>query len=89
MSALPDASPLPPGVNLSSRTIVVDLVYGRSTPLLRAASAAGCASMDGLEMLVQQGAESFRLWNGVEPDVEAMRAACRRALEESNTCSGF
>jgi shikimate dehydrogenase len=86
MSDFPDATPLPSGVHLSSTTVVVDLVYGRSTPLLRAASSAGCVSMDGLEMLVQQGAESFRLWNGVEPDVETMRAACLRALEGVITC---
>jgi shikimate 5-dehydrogenase len=31
-------------------------------------------------MLVNQGAESFRSWTGVEPDVDVMRAAARRAL---------
>jgi shikimate dehydrogenase len=32
-------------------------------------------------MLVRQGAESFRLWTGIDPDLEVMRAACRQELE--------
>jgi len=31
-------------------------------------------------MLVHQGAESFRLWTGLEPPVEAMFAAARATL---------
>jgi shikimate dehydrogenase len=57
---------------------VVDLAYradGRPTALVAAARAAGCEVVDGLEALVRQGAASFRLWTGVEPPVEAMRAA--------------
>jgi shikimate dehydrogenase len=58
---------------------VVDLAYspdGRPTALVAAAREAGCrVVVDGLEALVRQGAASFRLWTGVEPPVEAMRAA--------------
>jgi shikimate dehydrogenase len=58
---------------------VVDLAYspdGRPTALVAAAREAGCRLvLDGLEALVRQGAASFRLWTGVEPPVEAMRAA--------------
>jgi len=58
---------------------VVDLAYsadGRPTALVVAAREAGCRLVvDGLEALVRQGAASFRLWTGVEPPVEAMRAA--------------
>jgi shikimate dehydrogenase len=58
---------------------VVDLAYlpdGRPTALVAAARAAGCrVVVDGLEALVRQGAASFRLWTGVEPPVESMRAA--------------
>jgi shikimate dehydrogenase len=58
---------------------VVDLAYspdGRPTALVAAAREAGCRLVvDGLEALVRQGAASFRLWTGVEPPVEAMRAA--------------
>jgi shikimate dehydrogenase len=55
---------------------VVDLAYGpQETALVAAARAAGCAVVDGREALVRQGAASFRLWTGLEPPVEVMRAA--------------
>jgi shikimate dehydrogenase len=57
---------------------VVDLAYGpEETALVAAARAAGCEVVDGLEALVRQGAASFRLWTGLEPPVDAMRAAIR------------
>jgi shikimate dehydrogenase len=60
---------------------VVDLAYlpdGRSTALVAAARAAGCAVVvDGLEVLVRQGAASFERWTGVAAPVEIMRAALR------------
>jgi shikimate dehydrogenase len=58
---------------------VVDLVYGdRPSPLLEAAAASGATVVDGLEVLVRQGALSLRIWTGREPSLEAMRAAARR-----------
>jgi shikimate 5-dehydrogenase len=55
---------------------VVDLAYGDGeTALVAAARAAGCTVIDGREALVRQGAASFRLWIGLEPPVEVMRAA--------------
>jgi shikimate 5-dehydrogenase len=55
---------------------VVDLAYGQGeTALVTAALALGCTVIDGREALVRQGAASFRLWTGLEPPVEAMRAA--------------
>jgi shikimate dehydrogenase len=57
---------------------VVDLAYGpEETALVAAARAAGCEVVDGLEALVRQGAAAFRLWTGLEPPLEAMRAAVR------------
>jgi shikimate dehydrogenase len=59
---------------------VVDLVYGRGpSRLLAAAAAAGAATVDGIEVLVRQGAVSFRIWTGREPSLEAMREAARSA----------
>jgi shikimate dehydrogenase len=59
--------------------VVVDMVYAEEpSPLLAAAAAAGAITVDGLEMLVQQGALSLRIWTGEEPSLEAMRAAVRR-----------
>jgi shikimate dehydrogenase len=57
---------------------LVDLVYGdEPTALLRAAEAAGATVVDGIEVLVQQGALSFRIWTGRDAPVEVMRAAAR------------
>ena len=87
MDHLPSTSPLPPGVELWPPTVAFDLIYGRETSFLREAAARGCPTLDGLEMLVQQGAESFRLWTGVEPEVGLMREACLNELKERETCS--
>jgi shikimate dehydrogenase len=57
---------------------VVDLAYyadGRETELVRAARAAGCEVVDGLEALVRQGAASFERWTGVQAPVDVMGAA--------------
>jgi shikimate dehydrogenase len=43
------------------------MVYGRDTPFLAQARAAGARAVDGLGMLVEQAAESFFLWRGVRP----------------------
>jgi shikimate dehydrogenase len=57
---------------------VVDLVYrdGR-TALLDAAAERGAATVDGLEILVAQGALSFALWTGRQAPVQVMREAAR------------
>ena len=71
--------PLSPG-GFETEQTVVDLVYGEEpSPLLGAAAAAGAATVDGIEVLVQQGALSLRIWTGREPPVEAMRAAAYRS----------
>lgn len=58
--------------------LVMDLVYGAAqTELLAAAQARGATIVDGLEVLVHQGAASLRIWTGAEPPVEVMRAAAR------------
>jgi shikimate dehydrogenase len=53
---------------------LVDLPYPR-TATAEAAAAAGARVLDGLEVLVAQGAASFELWTGLEAPVAAMRAA--------------
>jgi shikimate dehydrogenase len=58
---------------------VVDLAYrpdGEPTALVAAARAAGCERVvDGLEVLVRQGAASFERWTGLPAPLEVMRAA--------------
>ena len=74
------ASPLPAEL-FEAGQAAFDLVYTpERTPFLRAAEAAGARPIGGLGMLVHQGAESFRLWTGLEPPVEVMFAAARAAL---------
>lgn len=62
---------------LRAEATVYDLIYTpRPTPLLREAAARGCRSIDGLEMLVQQGAAALRLWSGRDDvPVATMRQA--------------
>jgi shikimate dehydrogenase len=58
---------------------VLDMVYGeRPSPLLAAAEAAGATVVDGLEVLVQQGALSLEIWTGRKAPIETMRAAAHR-----------
>jgi len=70
--------PLDPAGMVADQT-VLDLVYGEQpSRLLAAAAAAGASVVDGIEVLVRQGALSLRIWTGQEPSLEAMRAAARR-----------
>jgi shikimate dehydrogenase len=59
---------------------VADFAYradGSATPLAAAALAAGLPLVDGLELLVRQGALSFQRWTGLEPPLDVMRRAVR------------
>lgn len=62
---------------LADYATVVDLAYGDDGPteLVTLAAAAGARVVDGLDVLVAQGALSFALWTGVAAPLEAMRAA--------------
>jgi shikimate dehydrogenase len=64
--------------SFSPGQVVVDMVYGAGpTRLLQAATAGGAAVVDGIEILVQQGALSLAIWTGREPPIDVMRAAAR------------
>jgi shikimate dehydrogenase len=72
------ALPLEPD-RMGDWEVVADLVYGEDeTALIRAAREAGARAVDGLEVLVRQGALSFERWTGVPAPLEAMRAAAGR-----------
>lgn len=68
--------PLPASL-FSSGVLAYDMVYGRDTPFLAAARAAGAVACDGLGMLVEQAAESFWLWRGIRPETRAVLAELR------------
>jgi shikimate dehydrogenase len=61
-------------VELRAGQTLVDLPYPRSATA-DAAAAAGARVLDGLEVLVAQGAASFELWTGVAAPVSVMRRA--------------
>jgi len=70
---------------MHSRLVVFDIVYNPAeTKLLREAKKAGVQTIiEGVKMLVYQGAASFKIWTGMEPPVEVMEAAVRKALSLS------
>ncbi len=53
---------------------VIDIIYW-DTPLINTARKKGAKTINGLNMLVYQGAESFRIWTGCEPPVKVMKKA--------------
>jgi shikimate 5-dehydrogenase len=73
---------LPLDAGLLEGRVVCDLAYrgdGAETGLIAAARQRGARAVDGLDVLVGQGALAFRLFTGAEPPVEIMRAAVRNA----------
>jgi shikimate dehydrogenase len=75
-----DVSPVPRRL-LRPSLVVMDIVYAPlRTRLLRYAEEEGCVAIDGLWMLIYQGAESFRIWTGVYPPIEVMRKAALRGV---------
>ncbi|MFL5907747.1 MAG: shikimate dehydrogenase [Solirubrobacterales bacterium] len=62
--------------------VLVDLVYaGSQSRLVREARARRATAVDGLEVLVRQGAESLRIWTGMDPPLEVMREAAKQGKE--------
>jgi 3-dehydroquinate dehydratase/shikimate dehydrogenase len=61
--------------------LAYDLVYNPlETRFLREARAAGCETLGGIEMLLAQAMEQFKLWTGKDPDGAIMRSAALRSL---------
>jgi shikimate dehydrogenase len=72
----PDDPPPVPLAALRRGQTVMDIVYRpRRTRLLSAAAAAGAGTVDGLQMLLHQGALAFTLWTGREAPSAVMRRA--------------
>jgi shikimate dehydrogenase len=67
---------------------VVDLVYGPDpTPFVGWARARGARVVDGLEVLVRQGALSFERWTGRPAPVEIMRQAASSPVSSTSGCT--
>ncbi len=80
-----DTPPLPTEC-VAEHSLCYDMLYGAGpTPFQRWAVQHGAAAAEqGLGMLVEQAAESFRLWRGVSPDTTAVLRELRNLLEGSN-----
>jgi len=64
------------------RRVFYDLVYQPAeTPFLKAAKRHGHRAVNGLGMLLHQGAEAFGVWTGRKPPLSVMRKALREALK--------
>ena len=73
------------GVPLVDAGVVADLVYGDGpTPFARWADERGARLVDGLEVLVRQGARSLAIWTDREPPVDAMRRAVVQAASSTS-----
>lgn len=68
--------PLPTSV-FAPRCVAYEMVYGRATPFMHQAQAAGARVADGLGMLVEQAAEAFFVWRGVRPRTAQVLAVLR------------
>jgi len=78
-------SPLADPTCLHDELIVLDIVYKPlETLLLSQARSAGARCLDGLGMLVHQGARSFEIWTGIKPPIDVMR---RAVLEQAKAAS--
>ncbi len=78
---LHEGDPLPwlPDLPFRDDQIVYDLIYSRPTALLALAERCGAHAINGLGMLVHQGARSFELWTGQKAPIDVMMTAARGA----------
>ena len=71
-----DGLPWDESISFRPGQTVYDLVYNPAeTKLMHQARAAGRGASNGLGMLLHQGALAFKLWTGLEPDLQVMAQA--------------
>jgi shikimate dehydrogenase len=70
------------GKLLHSGHVVFDIIYNRQTELLLDARAAGAQAIDGVIMLVYQGAKALEIWTGKKAPVNVMEQAVREGLKD-------
>lgn len=79
-------SKLPVPESIVENVVVFDTVYNPiETQLIKLAKKRNCKVVYGLDMLVYQGAEAFRIWFGFDPPIEVMRNAVIEFLQSIST----
>ena len=78
-----DVQPIINTKDINESMVVMDLIYNpEETVLLKEAKKQGAKTINGLGMLVYQGAIAFEIWTGVKPDVKVMKRALKEALNQ-------
>ncbi len=68
---------------IPEKLTVIDIIYNPpETPLLKVAKEKGCKTLNGIGMLLHQGARAFKIWTGMEPPIEEMRKALMEGLND-------
>jgi len=81
MSPSTENSPIPKE-SLRKDHIIFDVVYNPlKTRLIKDAEEIGCQTISGVNMLIHQGAQSLRIWLGIEPPIPVMKDAVLSSLQ--------
>ncbi len=71
-----DVEPIVKAENMREDMVVMDLVYNPlETVLLKEAKKVNAKTINGLGMLIYQGAVAFKIWTGIEPNIDVMKNA--------------
>lgn len=79
----PEESPWDSGVAFAQSQVVYDLIYNPAiTPFLKQAERSKATTLNGLGMLVHQGAKSFEIWTGLKAPLSVMKSAVFQAVKD-------
>lgn len=66
---------------MDKESVVYDIVYNPlKTELIKYAKKHGIKTIQGLDMLIYQGAKAFEIWTGKKPDTQMMKIAALEAM---------
>ncbi len=75
-----DTVPIDPSLLVDGQTVAELIYHPARTRLMRVAAERGCATANGVSMLVGQAAHAFRQWTGSDAPIEQMRAGALRGM---------